>query len=42
MVVPRYQNVGQNHYLLIDNKSFENVTEFKGNGNETELHSQKL
>jgi len=29
MVVSRQQNVGQNHNLLITNKSFENLTKFK-------------
>jgi hypothetical protein len=29
MVVSHHQNVGQNHNLLIANKSFENVTKFK-------------
>jgi len=28
MVVSRHQNEGQNHSLLTDNKSFENVTKF--------------
>jgi len=29
MVVSRHQNIGQNHNLLTDNKSFENVSKFK-------------
>jgi len=29
MVVSHHQNVGQNHTLLIANKFFENVAEFK-------------
>jgi len=29
MIVLRHQNGGQNHNLLITNKSFENVAEFK-------------
>jgi ribosomal protein L10 len=29
MVVSRHQNVGQNHNILIANKSFENVAKFK-------------
>jgi len=28
MVVSRHQNGGQNHNLLTDGESFENVTEF--------------
>jgi hypothetical protein len=29
MVMSRHQNVGQNHNLLVANKSFESVTKFK-------------
>jgi hypothetical protein len=29
MIVPGHQNVGQNHSLLMANKSFENVGKFK-------------
>jgi len=29
MVVSRQQSAGQNHHLLIDNKSFENMGNFK-------------
>jgi len=29
MVISRHQNVGQNHNLLVANKSFENVEKFK-------------
>jgi len=29
MVVSRHQNIGQNHNLLTDNESFENVAKFK-------------
>jgi len=29
MVMSQYQNAGQNHYIKIDNKSFERVEQFK-------------
>jgi len=29
MVIPRVQNAGENHDLLIASKSFENVVKFK-------------
>jgi hypothetical protein len=41
----RHQNVGRNHNLLTDNKSFENVAKvqaFGNNSNESKLHSRKI
>jgi len=29
MVMPRHQNVGENHNLMISNKSFQNVAKLK-------------
>jgi len=41
MVMSFHQNSGQNHSLLITNKSFENVTKFKfeNNSNKSDLHA---
>jgi hypothetical protein len=38
MIVSHYQNVGQNHNLLIAIKFFENVTEFKYENLRTEIY----
>jgi len=44
MVMSRHQNVGQNHNLLVANKSFESVTKFKYLGitvtNQSRIHDE--
>jgi hypothetical protein len=46
MVVSRHQNTGQNHNVLITNKSFENVAKFKHSAttatNQNSLHKKKF
>jgi len=39
MVTSRYQNTGQNQYLLIDNKYFENVAKFRNLGTATTIQN---